>query len=519
MFDVVTLGEAMIRHLFVTPIGLSSHNRVDLQTVGGAELNLAVGMAQLGRRAKWLSALGKDSAGSRILNEAEAVGVDTTGLIFKPGNPTGEYTVIPEEGNVTYQRSDSAFANLTPEDFKPALREQMRGARWLHLTGITPLLGEGPKGAWATALTWAELDGINISFDLNHRPALGEWEELWGLVEPRLRMIHLLTLSKQDLYQIHAIHDLDVGPKPGVEELVEAIRKRWLVTWVACTVKERVEDSTSEKQARWSVVAGPNGVVSSRDNPVIHQPVEALGGGDAWLASLIDGILSNIPLAEAASRADRYAAMVQAVPGDFSTIGKEMLDGDRIEATLNLLKSTGGIAILRGSKPDLMLDRGVELYDEGYRSIEVTLDSVDALATLQRLRAALPADAILGVGTVTDPVIQLPLASKIGATYCLAPNHPTGIIEIAEGLGMLAIPGASNPSEVESTISAGARAVKLFHASDDWGQTALAEVISRFGAENMVPVGGISPKTLQTWHEQGFKMVGLGEKLAGKGLK
>ncbi|MCS5585618.1 MAG: PfkB family carbohydrate kinase, partial [Pseudomonadales bacterium] len=187
MVGVVTLGEAMLRNVD-SDAGL-------LQTVGGAELNVAVALAQLGRDASWLSAVGDDDGGLRILDEAIRVGVDTSSVLVLAEHPTGEYTVDFNAEKVEYQRTDSAFANLSHTMFAKSLRQLIGGARWIHLTGITPQLGELAKGTWSTAMATAELDGINISLDLNHRAALGEWDELWRNVEPHLRKVHLLTLS------------------------------------------------------------------------------------------------------------------------------------------------------------------------------------------------------------------------------------------------------------------------------------------------------------------------------------
>ena len=90
MVEVVTLGEAMLRNMD-SAVGL-------LQTVGGAELNVAVALAQLGRNASWLSAVGDDVGGLRILDEAIRVGVDTSSVLILAEHPTGEYTVDFDAG-------------------------------------------------------------------------------------------------------------------------------------------------------------------------------------------------------------------------------------------------------------------------------------------------------------------------------------------------------------------------------------------------------------------------------------
>jgi 2-dehydro-3-deoxygluconokinase len=507
MVEVVTLGEAMLRNVN-SAAGL-------LQTVGGAELNVAVALAQLGRNASWLSAVGDDDGGLRILDEATRVGVDTSSVLVLTEHPTGEYTVDFAAEKVEYQRTDSAFANLSHTMFAPSLRKLIGGARWIHLTGITPQLGELAKGTWSTAMAAAELDGINISLDLNHRAALAEWDELWEIVEPHLRKINLLTLSVSDLENINRRYELLSGT-PAAEDLVAAVRSRWLVTWVACTVKERQPDGS---QTRWSTVAGPHGVASTRETPTSQCPVESLGGGDAWLAALLDGMLANISLEENLLRADSYAALAQSSPGDLSTITKEQLDGNFIHATLERLKAAKTIAILRGTKPDLLVERATELVNSGITALEVTLDSTDALETLQRIRANSPPDILIGVGTVSKPLEQLPIANSHGAVFCLAPDFPTDIIEVAQQLRMLAIVGAANLRQVADAVTSGAKAVKLFHAEKDWDEKTLMECQLNHPEITLVPVGGIGLEDRERWESRGFTVLGMGEKLAGSDLK
>jgi 2-keto-3-deoxy-6-phosphogluconate aldolase/sugar/nucleoside kinase (ribokinase family) len=507
MVEVVTLGEAMLRTVD------STAGR--LQTVGGAELNVAVALAQLGRKARWLSAVGDDAAGWRILDEASRVGVDTTSVLILPQHSSGEYSVDHAATKVEYQRADSAFANLSHTMLKPSLRQLLGGAKWLHLTGITPLLGNLARGVWSTALATAELDGIKISLDFNHRSGLGEWDELWRVVEPHLRKIHLLTLSESDLENINRKSGLLNGT-PTIEEMVEAVRSRWLVTWVACTVKRPQPDGS---QSRWSTVAGPDGVVSTRETPTSQCPVEPLGGGDAWLAALLDGMLDDMALEDNLIRADRYAALVQTSPGDLSTITKSQLDGDFTDATLERLKSAKTIAILRGTKPDLMVERAKELVAAGITALEITLDSTSAFATLQRLRAELPPDILLGVGTVSRPLEQLPEANSHGAVFCLAANFPEDMISVAENLQMLPVVGAADLDQVAKAVAAGARAVKLFHAEHDWDEGTLSQCQVNHPDITFVPVGGVGLGDRARWESLGFTLLGMGEKLAGSDLK
>eukprot|EP00307_Rebecca_sp_RCC1486_P004301 CAMPEP_0119428094 /NCGR_PEP_ID=MMETSP1335-20130426/39719_1 /TAXON_ID=259385 /ORGANISM="Chrysoculter rhomboideus, Strain RCC1486" /LENGTH=90 /DNA_ID=CAMNT_0007453765 /DNA_START=24 /DNA_END=292 /DNA_ORIENTATION=- len=85
-------------------------------------------------------------------------------------------------GAVHYQRKNSAFARLDADGL--AWSDLLSGAGWLHLTGITPLLGDGPLRAWQDAMECAAREGVRVILDVNHRPALGDFAYLWSLILP-----------------------------------------------------------------------------------------------------------------------------------------------------------------------------------------------------------------------------------------------------------------------------------------------------------------------------------------------
>jgi 2-dehydro-3-deoxygluconokinase len=307
---IVCFGEAMLR---------SSNGTI---TPGGSEYNVACAMARIGTNVAWVSALPNEET----LVETTALECGVHLDVRRSQHPIGAYTVDQEMQTVDYDREHSAFANLNAADFD--WRSILTGARWLVLSGITPLLGDGPRSAWGGALTFAELDGTLIAMDLNHRPALGTIEELWGIIRPRMRMFHVLVLSAQSLAQIAEIEGM---PKPtnyteNIEALAE-LRRRFLIPHLCCTFKRPEGDGA---QKRWSVVAHAFGIDSTEQDAVVHSPVEKLGGGDAWLAGFIDALSEHghgpvSPLI-GALRGDLLAALSQKLPGDVSTVTRQELD-------------------------------------------------------------------------------------------------------------------------------------------------------------------------------------------------
>ncbi|MFE6185791.1 sugar kinase [Streptomyces sp. NPDC056465] len=140
--------------------------------IAGAESNVAVYLADHGVPARWVSALGDDPFGRRILGEVAAAGVDVSGVRTDPHRPTGLLVKdpAPDATRVHYYRRGSAASALTADVLE---EDAVRTAGLVHLSGITPALSPGCR-----ALVAALLDPppsqrpCPVSFDVNHRPAL-----------------------------------------------------------------------------------------------------------------------------------------------------------------------------------------------------------------------------------------------------------------------------------------------------------------------------------------------------------
>ena len=517
---VVCFGEAMLR----TSAGLVSP--------GGSEYNVACALARLGVGASWVSALPEERSIIDRIALDSGVHLD----VRRSNDTAGSYTVNQEAETVDYDRSNSAFSNLEPTDFD--WRGILTGARWLVMSGITPLLGDGPRSAWGGALTFAELDGTLIAMDLNHRPALGTIEELWNIVRPRMRMFHVLVLSSESLTSIAEIEGM---PKPtSYEENIQALaelRRRFLIPHLCCTFKR---PETNGRQKRWSVVAHAFGMDSTEDDAVIHSPLENLGGGDAWLAGFIDALSEHgqgpvSPLI-GALRGDLLAALAQNTAGDVSTVTREELDGfeskrefvsgkqrcleiagesrgeTRIESNLNRLRDAGVIAILRGNNPERMHQRGLALAQMGCTAIEVTLDSPHALEVVRGLRQDLDVNEVMiGVGTLLDLEI-IEQCVNAGAEFALSPTNPDGMISKCHAAGLLAVPGVADSDELDAALAEGAHIVKLF-PSTDWSPEEMASVTSPW-----MPVGGVNEVSVWSWIDAGAWCVGMGTHLCGSDL-
>ncbi|MFZ2824176.1 MAG: 2-dehydro-3-deoxy-6-phosphogalactonate aldolase, partial [Hydrogenophaga sp.] len=91
------------------------------------------------------------------------------------------------------------------------------------------------------------------------------------------------------------------------------------------------------------------------------------------------------------------------------------------------LQQCGLIAILRGLRPEEAVAIGRTLYDAGFRLIEVPLNSPDPLASIRALRDALPADCLIGAGTVLRPESCAEIAAAGGQLVVMPHSDPAVI--------------------------------------------------------------------------------------------
>lgn len=175
------------------------------------------------------------------------------------------------------------------------------------------------------------------------------------------------------------------------------------------------------------------------------------------------------------------------------------------------------VAILRGVKPEEVESIADALHGEGFRVIEVPLNSPDALDSIGRLARRMPADTVVGAGTVlsTQAVADV---QAMGGKLIVMPHADVAVIREAKARGLFCVPGAATPTEAFAAVAAGADAVKLFPAElvTPTVMKAMRAVLPR--ELRLLPVGGIAPDTMAVYVKAGAAGFGLGSALYSPGL-
>ncbi|MFG6430700.1 2-dehydro-3-deoxy-6-phosphogalactonate aldolase [Roseateles sp. LYH14W] len=181
------------------------------------------------------------------------------------------------------------------------------------------------------------------------------------------------------------------------------------------------------------------------------------------------------------------------------------------------LKHLPLVAILRGVKPEEVEAIADALYAEGFRVIEVPLNSPNALDSIARLARRMPADAVIGAGTVLS-VQAVADVEAAGGKVIVMPHADVEVIRAAKARGLYCVPGAATPTEAFGAVHAGADAVKLFPA-----ELVTPTIVKAMRAVlpkelRLLPVGGITPDNMTPYVKAGAAGFGLGSALYSPGL-
>ncbi|MDM3870057.1 2-dehydro-3-deoxy-6-phosphogalactonate aldolase [Porticoccus sp. W117] len=184
---------------------------------------------------------------------------------------------------------------------------------------------------------------------------------------------------------------------------------------------------------------------------------------------------------------------------------------------LQLLTQHPVVAILRGIRPNEILDVSEVLVAEGIRVIEVPLNSPDPYTSIRLLCERFGNTCLCGAGTVVT-VEQVEQVHQAGGKLIVAPNTDPDIIRRSLELGMIPVPGFNTPTEAYQAIHAGATYLKVFPATSigpDYFKSISAILPTNVG---VVATGGINPENICDWLKMGVTAVGIGGDLYQPGV-
>jgi 2-dehydro-3-deoxygluconokinase len=312
---VVCFGEILLR--LGAPDGEALLQSPKLHvSVAGAEANVAVGLARLGHAARMVSVLPNSALGDAARNELRRWGVDTGGVAFGPGR-MGLYFLAPGAGlrsaDITYDRAGSAFARADPEGVD--WDAELAGADWLHVSGVTPAIGANGAAAALRAVAAANRLDVPVSFDGNYRGKL--WAEWRGdgpaILHELIAGADLAFINDQDLALVLG-RGFDAADRLA-EAAAAAFDAFPRLARIAATTRLRHE--VGRQELAGALFPRGGAAVMARTYALSHI-VDRIGGGDAFAAGLLHGLLRGDPDQAALDFAVAAAVAKHAIRGDFN---------------------------------------------------------------------------------------------------------------------------------------------------------------------------------------------------------
>lgn len=319
-FDVLTLGEILLR---LSPPDNERLVRGDLlrKQTGGAELNVASGIAMLGLRTGVISRIPDNDMGYFVKNYIRFCGVSDDYLVYDRSDDARlgiyyyENGAAPRKPAVIYDRRHSSMLGLTAEDLPEDIYAQ---TRCFHTTGITLALGEGVRNTAVEMIRRFKKAGALISFDVNFRANLWTEAQARRCVEQILPYVDVFFCSETTAR-------LTFGKQGTPRQMMESFTKDYPISIVAST--HRIVHSPKRHTFGSVIYDARSGAFYEEEPYRDIEVVDRIGSGDAYISGVLYGLLSSDgDCRRALEYGNAASAVKNTIPGDLPSCNRQEID-------------------------------------------------------------------------------------------------------------------------------------------------------------------------------------------------
>lgn len=285
----------------------------------GAEANVGAALEALGARSYMVSSVPDNAVGEACLAYLRQHGMDLSN-VRKHGFRLGIYYVetgaSQRASTFLYNRKGSSITELGTEDFDwPSI---LKGKHWFHFSGITPALSDSVAAILLEACGAAKSLGLTVSADLNFRKKLWSVEKARSVWAELMKSVDVLFTNEEEAEIIFDVKargaDVRSGKieESGYEDVAAQLIERFGLRCVSITLRESLSASVND----WSgMICDGKGVYKSRKYR-IDPVVDRVGGGDAFSAGVIYGLLTGQDLQETVEFAAAASCLKHSMHGD-----------------------------------------------------------------------------------------------------------------------------------------------------------------------------------------------------------
>lgn len=318
-FDLITFGEIMLR------LSPPSHARIvdgDIfeKRAGGAELNVASGVALLGLRTGIISKLPQNEVGTFIKNRIRFVGVSDDYLIYdeSPDARLGLYYyemgASPRKPTIVYDRRSSSITRITLDEIPD---EVYSSARMFHTSGISLALCSGMKNVVMELIRGFKAHGSLISFDVNYRANLWSEEEARETIRQILPLVDILFISEETSRRMFQ--------KTGdLESIMKSYADEYGIKIIATT--QRTVLSPRKHNFTSVIYDAETGQYFTEKPYTDIDVIDRIGSGDAYVAGVLFGLLKYHDPGKAMQFGNATSSVKNTVPGDLPSSDFKEID-------------------------------------------------------------------------------------------------------------------------------------------------------------------------------------------------
>jgi 2-dehydro-3-deoxygluconokinase len=311
---IVTIGEVMMRLSTQGNERFFQANSFN-SVFGGAEANVAVSLAQWDIDAYHMTVFPDHDLGKAAVRYLKQVGVKTDWVFFGPGR-LGLYFLengaMQRPSKIIYDRLDSAFSQFEGKNLE--WDRIFEGVDCFHWSGITPALSQKAAEMLLEALKSAKRNGVLVTGDINYRRNLWQYGKSPLEIMPELiRHTHVIVAGLTDFENC-----MDIRASDYEEACIQAKKDFPLIKYITTT--ERNSISASHNQLEGWLWTGKELLRSK--NYDMTDIVDRIGGGDAYMAGLIYGLL-HLTDQDAVEFATAASVLKHSIPGDANLVSKD----------------------------------------------------------------------------------------------------------------------------------------------------------------------------------------------------
>lgn len=321
MASVITFGEIMLRLSPPSHLRFIQADSFDAR-FGGGEANVSLALSNLGINTAFVTKLPNNDIGQACINELRRYGVDVSNIVIG-GERIGIYFLekgASQRGSkVIYDRANSSISKASIKDFNWG--KIFNNAKWFHLTGITPALGENVAEICIEACKKAKEKNLIVSLDLNFRKKLWTSEKANKTMSKLMTYVDICMANEEDAEKVFGIKAKDSNiiegklSHEGYKEVAKKIINKFKVKKVGITLR----GSISASENLWSCMLY-NGEEYFFSKEYLIKIVDRVGGGDSFSAGLIYSFINDKDDKEALEFATALSCLKHSIEGDFNLV-------------------------------------------------------------------------------------------------------------------------------------------------------------------------------------------------------